>query len=241
MLRRFASLFVSCACLALPALAQDAGSPPEVTTEAPVEGRRQQGWGFRVGWLQGDEIGRSPGYPSAIEGLDRQPEMDDVPFVGVHWSIAATRTVDVEVRAQFGQTSIEPVCPDADENSPASCAATQGSVDALLWTFEVAVMPHLDWDRFHLGFPVGWGWATLHADSDFAPKALASGRDDTVRVADSSGAMYFVGVRPYWDLGKKMSVFGEARWVIMHRLMSVNYSSVRSGEVSAGVSFRFGK
>ncbi len=241
MLRKLASLFVLCAALALPALAQDAEKTGDQPDQATSGGRFQQGWGLRAGWLQGDDIGRSEGFPSAIEGLSEQPAIDDTPFIGVHYWISATKNVDVEIRLNVGTTSVEPVCPDATENSPDSCAATQTSVDSILWSFETALVPHIDWGRFHLGIPLGIGWAALRADSDFAPLALASGRDDTVAVKDSSGMTYFAGLRPYWDLGKKTSLFAEARWVVMHRLMSVNYASVRSLEASVGVNFKFGK
>ncbi len=246
MLRKLVPLIVLCLSAVAPALAaEESGSKPAAPAATPDEGVSRQGWGVRLGYLKGGELATQPlGRPTFFAQLADKPSLKDAPLLGVFYTYEATPKLRVEGRISFAKTKVEHVCPgipyDPQSEGAQTCDANEGDVDTTLVIWDVLFLPHMDWGRFHLGVPFGVGWANMRADKKYAEAGWVQGTSFDEDFSASSGMHYFVGLRPYWDLSKKHSLFFEVRGMRFHRLVSVKYQKLDTIEASAGVSFKFG-
>lgn len=245
MLRKLLPLLALCALAGLPALAQET---PAETAEQPSA---RQGWGFRVGYLKGTDIAERPvGLPALGGTLRDKPRLANSATFGALYYYEFRRGWRVELGVSLAPSKVEHVCPGVPYMNPPpdpsmSCGQQEGSVSTKVLYWDVTFLPHWDRGRFHLGVPFGVGWANLRANRKFVEAGWLGGQQgDTVSIDEdlsaSGGMTYFLGLRPYWDLGPRTELFVEARSLSFHRLVSTWDVVSSTVEVTAGMTFQVG-
>ncbi len=245
MLRKLLPLVALCAAAVAvpPAHADEEKTTNTVTDTTPV---KRHGWGFRVGYLRGDEIAKhSVGISLAGGLIPEKPSIKNAPVFGAFYYNETSPHFRIEGRISGAKTEVEHVCPDV-EFSPntqtgQTCAEREGSVSALLLNFEVVFMPHFDKGKFHLGVPFGAGWGQLRANKAFAKQGWLEGKSFDVELSSGSGMSYFLGLRPYVEFSSGRQVFFEIRALRFHRLVNTYDRTAKTVEATVGMSFPFKK
>lgn len=236
MTRTALSLAAVCILSLVPALAQEPAAP--AAPAAPAETVAQQGFGFRVGWLRGDEIaGGHPGR-TVLRGVADAPRLADSAVIGGFWFRDLSPRFRFEVALSVAPTEVENVCPDAEPGVTNSCAAHVDAVRTTLAFVDVRFMPH--WQlgqRLHLGVPITAGWGYAWTSDDYAPAGFVVDQSLNQTFSGAGGATLSVGLRPWLELKPGRTAFLEARVLAFHRLVRIKEERARTIEVTAGMTF----
>jgi hypothetical protein len=237
MLRKVLPLVVLCALASGPLLAEETEKNGSETAAAP-----HQGWGFRVGYLKGDEISRVRlGYDSLFfHKIADYPTLKDSVTVGAFYYYDLLPKTRFEARVSVAPTKVDHVCPGVEFHSGDDCGAHEATVTTTLLYWDVLFMPHFDWGKLHLGVPFGVGWANARGSDKYADPGWIEGQNAEVGLNGSGGMTYFLGLRPYVDMGARKSFFFEVRALRFHKLVNATARTLKTIEATAGMSFALG-
>jgi hypothetical protein len=242
MLRKVLPLIVLCALASGPLFAEEAGKSSDDSATP------QQGWGFKLGYLRGDKIGRQRlgydttqnGSPFFVKASD-QPTLKNSPTVGAFYYYDLTPKTRFEAHLSVAPTKVEHVCPGVEvSNSLPDCGHSETTVTTTLIYWDVLFMPHFDYGRFHLGVPLSVGWANARASKHYAENGWVQGQSSSTNFTASGGMTYGLGLRPYWDLGGRKTAFFEVRALRFHRLVNTTARTAKTIEATMGMTFALG-
>lgn len=222
-----------------PPAAQKKDEKPEAKKEAAAPKYLKMGWGVRAGYLKGGQLtSQAVGFPVPLPDY---ASMKDTFFLGGIFYNQLLPALRFEARANFAPAKFDHVNRvdiPVEEGQPAQYK-DEGK-DVTIFYLDVAFVKQFPLGgNWELGVPFGLGWTYTRASGKFAPNGCWVNRNMGVDFSPRSGLSYFLGARATKKLQSQKTLFFEARAVRFHRFVNVNARTLKSIEVSTGMTFAF--
>ncbi len=214
-----------------PALCQEATESSDAQGTETAEEKQPLEWGIYLGFAPGGLVSEATIYPrevptgkNEVSGGGLQPEIDDITEIGGIIAMPLGKRLWFQGRVAIGKSTYFDV--------------PEGSVDTMIYSLDVALMPRWRWGFYELGVPLGLGWAQSDADGILAEGDLP-GHSYTLPLKSGGGMTYFLGVYNAFYITDDWAITLDIRSKRYHRLINVTEKALRTEEITVGFINRF--